>query len=77
MSTGGDSRCLSQARLPGSHEHWKRCIREAGHSEERHVWLESFAVADGRPIVVVWRTPRDASPVVGEVALPPGNYVGW
>jgi hypothetical protein len=63
-------RCMAQALLPDGQ--WKTCIRELGHPEERHVWLESFARADGRPMVMVWTGVRSTAPFVARVLLPNG-----
>lgn len=63
-----DHRCLAQALLPGGH--WKRCIRDADHSEKRHVWLESFATVGRKPILVVWHSSRDSNPTVIEIPAP-------
>lgn len=64
------TRCLAQAQLPSGQ--WKTCIRELGHAERRHVWLESFARSDGRPTLVVWTGARSTSPLIVEVLLPNG-----
>lgn len=64
------ARCVAQALLPSGQ--WKTCIRHLGHEEPRHVWLESFARVNGRPVVVVWTATRSTSPLVAEVLLPNG-----
>jgi hypothetical protein len=56
---------------------WKRCIREPGHREPRHVWLESFARAEGHPFVLTWTQERDTAPLVAEVHLPDGPVLDY
>lgn len=63
-------RCMAQALMPGGQ--WKTCIRELDHHERRHVWLESFARSDGRPVVAVWTEVRSTKPFIAEVLLPDG-----